>query len=62
MIDDIVEMILKEARGRKQEDPVTGIYQVMKIIETQIIGVISNSREEERRKREDEKKEELNKP
>jgi len=56
MIDEIVEEILKEARGRNTKDPVTGIYQVMKIIEAQIIGVIENTRIEERRKKEDENK------
>jgi len=56
MIDEIVEMILKEARWSDLKDPVSAIYQVFQIIENQIIGIIENLRSEEMRKEEDENK------
>jgi len=56
MIDDIVEMILKEARKRPGDDRVAAIYRVMRDIEDSIISVIENMRAEERRKEKDENK------
>jgi len=53
MIDDIVRQVLNEARGRPGKDSVLKIYAVMQDIETRIIELISNIREEERRKEED---------
>jgi len=56
MIDDIVEMILKEARGRAGDDPVVEIYRVQREIEYFLVSVIENIRAEERREEEDENK------
>jgi hypothetical protein len=56
MIDDIVEMVLKEARGRSREDNVANIYAVMMDIDDKIIKILVNIRDEERRKKEDENK------
>jgi len=56
MIDDIVEMILKEARGRKVGKPACKVYNVMQEIEARIISVMDKFREEERRIKVDENK------
>lgn len=56
MIDDIVEMILKEARARKGKDLVGQINSVMNEATTKIMGILDNIREEERREKEDEDK------
>ena len=57
MIDDIVEMILKEARARSLEDNVANIYAVMMDIDDKIIKILVNIRDEERRRKKDENKE-----
>lgn len=54
MIEDIVQMILKEARSREGIDSVACIYQVMNDIEREIIGIIEIIRKNERRQKEDE--------
>jgi len=54
MIDEIVEMILKEARARDRVDLISNIYSVMMDIEKSIVQIMENIRIEERRKEEDE--------
>ncbi|MBA7662267.1 hypothetical protein ES703_70295 [subsurface metagenome] len=56
MIDDIVQMILKEARGREGHTATFNIYRVCREIDGEIIQIIDNIQEEERRKEEDENK------
>jgi len=56
MIDDIVEMILKEARGRNGKDIVFQAYRVMREVDTKIINMMDKHREEKRRIKEDENK------
>jgi len=56
MIDDIVERILLEAKGKDREDIVAAIYTTMQEVDHKIVNVISNIREEERRVKEDENK------
>jgi type II secretory ATPase GspE/PulE/Tfp pilus assembly ATPase PilB-like protein len=55
-IDDIVEMVLKEARGREGQDIVFHTYRVCMEIQTRIMEVMDKAREEERRKKEYESK------
>jgi len=55
MIDQIVGLILREARGRPGKDRVGNIYAVMEDLEKSIIKVIENVRFIERRKEENEK-------
>lgn len=55
-IDDIVEMVLKEARGRHSGDAITDIRDSMMDVNKGILDVLDRLREEERRKREDENK------
>jgi len=52
MIDQIIGLILKEARGRPGKDRVGNIYAVMQDLEKSIIKVIENVRFIERRKEE----------
>ena len=54
MIDHIIELILREARGRPGKDRVGNIYAVMRDLEKSIIKVIENVRFIERRDRENE--------
>jgi hypothetical protein len=56
MIDDILEMILKEARGRKGRDLTSRVAMVLIDIVERAIKIIDNEAQEERRKREDENK------
>ena len=56
MIDDIVEMVLKEARIRDRVDLISNIYSVMMDIEKRIVQIMENIRIEERRKEQDENK------
>ena len=49
MIDSIIELILREARGRPGKDRVGNIYAVMRDLEKSIIKVIENVRFIERR-------------
>ena len=55
-IDDIVEMILKEARARKGHYLTFHIYRVSMEIQTRIMDIMDKAREEERRKKEDVKR------
>ena len=55
-IDDIVDMVLKEARGRPNKDPIINIFAVTNEVESKIIIVIDNLRSEQRRQKEDEQK------
>jgi len=54
MIEDIVQMILKEARAREGEDSVSCIYKVMHDIENEIIGIVEVIRKNERSLEKDE--------
>jgi len=56
MIDDIVEMILKEARARKGHNLTFHAYRVCMETQTLIMDIMDKAREEERRIREDENK------
>ena len=56
MIDQIIGLILREARGRPGKDRVGNIYAVMQDLEKSIIKVIENVRFIERRKNELKKK------
>jgi len=56
MIDSIIELILREARGRPGKDRVGNIYAVMRDLEKSIIKVIENVRFIERRKKDNESK------
>lgn len=56
MIDEIVELILKEARTRKGQDLVGAINAVKNEVTSKIMDIYANIREEERRKKEDENK------
>lgn len=49
MIEEIVEMILKEARSRKGRDLGGQIYAVLMQVDKEIIDMMDNLREEERR-------------
>ena len=53
MIDDIVEMILKEARVRVKHDYPYGIQEVMMDVNKGVLDVLDVLRDEERRKEED---------
>jgi len=57
MIDDIVKMILKEARPRKGVDLVSKIDRVMMEIQIEIINVFVVFRDQERRGKENRIKE-----
>ena len=57
MIDDIVEMILKEARGRKSGNIMTDIRDSMMDVNKSVLDVMDRLREEERRKEKYENKE-----
>lgn len=54
MIDDIVEMILKEARRRKEKSASERLYKVWIEFSGEIGTILENLREEERRKEENE--------
>jgi len=56
MIDDIVEMVLKEARRRPRKDLVSNIYSVALDINSAMMLILADLREEERRKEKDENK------
>ena len=56
MIDDIVEMILKEARARNGHNLTFHVYRVCMETQTRIMDLMDKAREDERRKREDENK------
>jgi len=56
MIDEIVEMILKEARGRKNISRPNAIFIVQTEIESKLVKIRHDLRNEERRKKEDENK------
>jgi len=56
MIDDIVEMILKEARARKGHNLTFHVYRVSMEIQSRTIYIMEKANEEERRKKEDENK------
>jgi len=53
-IDEIVELILKEARARKRQDLVGAINSVKNEVMLKFTVIYDNIREEERRKKEDE--------
>ena len=55
MIDQMITLILREARGRPGKDRVGNIYAVMEDLEQSIMKVIENVRFIERRKEENEK-------
>jgi len=55
MIEQIIELILKEASGRPGKERVDAIYAVMMDIEKGVLKIISNAREIERRAKESEK-------
>ena len=56
MIDQIIGLILREARGRPGKDRVGNIYAVMQDLEKSIIKVIENVRFIERRTEDNENK------
>lgn len=56
MIDEIVELILKEARARNMKDLVGAINSVKNEVMLKFMDIYANIREEERRKKEDENK------
>jgi len=56
MIDEIVEMILKEARSRDLKDPLSQLPQIMEDLECKLFDVLDASISEERRKKENENK------
>lgn len=49
MIDEIVELILKEARGRKVKSLADNIFVVETEIEVELVRIRHNLRDEERR-------------
>jgi len=49
MIDEIIDRILLEARGKDKEDVVAAIYATMMELDQEIIKSMENLREEERR-------------
>lgn len=55
-IDAIVELILREARGRTGKEIGTHIQAVMMDVNRGVLDVLDVLRDEERRKEEDEKK------
>jgi hypothetical protein len=56
MIDDIVEMILSEARTRKGPSMVSNIYSVSMEISVKIQGIMQEYNAQERRKKANETK------
>jgi len=50
MIDDIIEMVLKEARARDRVDLISNIHFVMMDIEKRIVQIMENIRLLERSK------------
>ena len=56
MIDQMITLILREARGRPGKDRVGNIYAVMQDLEKSIIKVIENVRFIERRTEDNENK------
>jgi len=54
MIDEIVEMILKEARARDRDNLFVSVFHVLEEITDQIFPMIFKQRIEERRKKENE--------
>jgi hypothetical protein len=56
MIDDIVEMVLKEARARDRKNPFNGIHMVMLEVFHRANWIIVEHTIEERRKEHDENK------
>lgn len=55
-IDDIVEMILKEALSRQGHGLVSRLYVVLREVSDKILTMIDVLKEGERRKREDDQK------
>lgn len=51
MIDEIVDLILKEARTRKGNDLVTNIHNVTLQVTLKVIQILDQTRQEERRQR-----------
>lgn len=56
MIDEIFEMIMKEARSKPQKDLALNINLVLLEIFTKLLPIQENIREDERRKKIDENK------
>lgn len=56
MIDDIVEMILKEARGRDRINPLGQWPQIKEDIDCAMFNILDVGIDVERRKKEDENK------
>lgn len=56
MIEEIVEMILKEARGRPENDPVRRIHAVFMQVDRKIADIMDNLKEEERRLRDEDER------
>lgn len=54
MIDEIVELILKEAKARNMRDLVGAINSVENEVMLKFMDIFANIREEERRKKDDE--------
>jgi len=50
VIDDIVEMILKEARGRQEKDFVSKLHSVSVEIDLRLIDIMANFLQDERDK------------
>jgi len=57
MIDDIVEMILKEARTRDRSDPLSQWPQIKEDIDCRLFDILDTEISNEGRKKEDENKE-----
>ena len=55
MIDPIIGLILKEARGRPGKDMRDKVYEVMQDLDASIIKIFKTARDIERRKEENEK-------
>jgi len=55
MIDPIIGLILKEARGRPGKDMRDKVYEVMQDLDATIIKIFKTARDIERRKEENEK-------
>lgn len=56
MIDDIVEMVLKEARVRDRHNMFLSVFSILEEIVDKIYPAIFKARLQERRKKEDENK------
>jgi len=56
MIDDIVEMILKEAEKVKNPDPVSRLYNVTMCVDRAVENLMDSIKDQERREIENENK------